>query len=384
MKLKFRLLILPIIILALAGCGKDEDDDVPATVAPYHSLDMTAYDGNVTQLQRHKVGKGIPIVIMGDGFVDKDIKEGKYRKATTLTLDALFSIYPMTVLRDYFDVYEVTAVSYNDYSDQGSSFIRTAFTVRIADNSSPNVVTSNIKRGDENKMVEYAKKAIDGNRIDDATIIMLVNDDCMAGLCTYLSGLETYTDVPTGCAVAHVTLMGILQSYSYDISRTGFARTLLHEFGHAFAKLADEYTREGNDWIGDSWIADINHYQLCGFDSNVSVSGDVTKSYWADFAADSRYDFEGLGCYEGAMYYSKGVYRATFANIMNCNGDYFNVAHRSMIYKRCMKIAFGDSWEYDYEGFVNFDLEGAKAWKAAHSDVVYSKSKALRNKLFCR
>ena len=157
MKLKFRLLILPIIILALAGCGKDEDDDVPATVAPYHSLDMTAYDGNVTQLQRHKVGKGIPIVIMGDGFVDKDIKEGKYRKATTLTLDALFSIYPMTVLRDYFDVYEVTAVSYNDYSDQGSSFIRTAFTVRIADNSSPNVVTSNIKRGDENKMVEYAK-----------------------------------------------------------------------------------------------------------------------------------------------------------------------------------------------------------------------------------
>ena len=32
-----------------------------------------------------------------------------------------------------------------------------------------------------------------------------------------------------------------------------------------------------------------------------------------------------------------------------------------MIYKRCMKIAYGDSWEFNYEDFVKFDLEKAKA-----------------------
>ena len=40
---------------------------------------------------------------------------------------------------------------------------------------------------------------------------------------------------------------------------------------------------------------------------------------------------------------------------------YFNVAGRAMIYKRCMNIAYGDSWEFNYENFVKFDLEKAKA-----------------------
>ena len=39
----------------------------------------------------------------------------------------------------------------------------------------------------------------------------------------------------------------------------------------------------------------------------------------------------------------------------------FDVFGRSMIYKRCMKIAYGDSWEFNYEDFVKFDLEKAKA-----------------------
>ena len=46
---------------------------------------------------------------------------------------------------------------------------------------------------------------------------------------------------------------------------------------------------------------------------------------------------------------------------MNDNIDGFNVASRVMIYKRCMKIAYGDSWTFDYEDFVKFDIDKAKA-----------------------
>ena len=41
--------------------------------------------------------------------------------------------------------------------------------------------------------------------------------------------------------------------------------------------------------------------------------------------------------------------------------SYFNVISRVMIYKRCMNIAYGDSWQFNYEDFVKFDLEKAKA-----------------------
>ena len=88
---------------------------------------------------------------------------------------------------------------------------------------------------------------------------------------------------------------------------------------------------------------------------------DVTKSYWADFAADSRYNSERLGCYEGGATYALGVYRPTENSIMNDNIGGFNVAGRVMIYKRCMKIALGKSWKFNLADFITFDLENAKA-----------------------
>ena len=94
---------------------------------------------------------------------------------------------------------------------------------------------------------------------------------------------------------------------------------------------------------------------------DIKIESDVTKTDWADFAADSRYDFENLGCYEGGAYYATGIYRPTENSIMRCTNNYFNVISRVMIYKRSMDIAYGNSWKFDYEDFVKFDLEKAKA-----------------------
>ena len=33
----------------------------------------------------------------------------------------------------------------------------------------------------------------------------------------------------------------------------------------------------------------------------------------------------------------------------------FNAPSREAIYKRIMKLAYGDSWQYDYEKFVEYD-----------------------------
>ena len=93
---------------------------------------------------------------MCDGFLDKDITGGRYRKATTMALGELFSVYPMNMLREYFDVYEVTAVSDNDSFSANS---KTAFSVKISKVSNPKAVSSDITNRDDKKAVEYAKKA---------------------------------------------------------------------------------------------------------------------------------------------------------------------------------------------------------------------------------
>ena len=386
MKFWYKFLFLPVFILAFTGCEKDEDDeredDKTTSVEPYHSLDMKTDDGKVTQLQKHKIGKGIPIVILGDGFVDKDIKEGRFRDATTSTIDALFSIHPLKSLRDYFDVYEVTAVSYNyGYNNmvilEDSTYnYETAFSTVGIEEIGTSAFTNKYTAGDKSKIYKYALKAIDENRIDDATFIMLINDFGAREFTTWFTYHSQDMDIPTGCSAAYVALEDIIKfseesslkdiftSNYDDISHTRFALTLLHEFGHAFAKLADEYVEEEskwNDFENDKYGLTLE--QITGYDRNVSLESDVTKTPWADFAADSRYDFEKLGCYEGGYYQEKGVYRPTENSLMRntYTTSCFNVASRVMIYKRCMNIAYGDSWKFNYEDFVKFDLEKAKA-----------------------
>ncbi len=344
MKKWYKFLFLPVLILALAGCSKDDDE----------SIDVE--DGKVTLLQKHTVGKGFPIVIMCGNSTDRDIVSGKYREAVNWALEGLFSVHPMKSLRDYFDVYEVAAVAYyEDIQNTGT--------------------TSYVRNDSIDNVYGYACKAL-GENVDDGVLIVLNKKKFRSY--AYMSHwhYETGSDIPSGFSTAYVWLPlendgSVIKDYDPS--------TLLHEaIGHCFAGLADEYIDKENEWDDYEWEKKwIMDSQKAGDYRNISLDSDVTKTYWADFAADSRYDFEKLGCYEGAHYRPTGVYRATENSIMNSSGSYFNVIGRVMIYKRCMKIAYGDSWKFDYEEFVKFDLEKAKAeYKAdqERSHSVYSKS----------
>lgn len=311
----------------------------------YSSQDMVTNDGKVTQLQKHKQGKGVPIVIMGDGFLDRDITSGKYREASNKALEGLFSLHPMKALRDYFDVYEVTAVSRNDYFTASSS---TAFSSSFTTNSTR-------IDGDDDKAREYAEKAIGEDRIDDALIVVVINDPRYAGTCSMRID-PTKSDIPNGCSIAYVPLIDSKEE------QMEFASVLCHEaIGHGFAKLADEYDDMELGRIPDDKKQELTRQQGYGCYRNVAFNSDVKKSYWADFAADSRYDSEHLGCYEGAATYAMGVYRPTDNSIMNDNTGGFNVAGRIVIYKRCMKIANGDSWKFNLADFIAFDIEEGRA-----------------------
>lgn len=332
--------------------NKDTHSEYMTVVQPavdtYCSKDMETDDSIVTQLQKHKLGNGVPIVILGDGFLDRDIADGKFRKATNKAIDALFSMQPMSALRDYFDVYEVTAVSYNDYCSPTSS---TAFNSKFA------CIRTTEIRGNNLKALEYAKLAVGKERINDATIIILVNENQYGGTTSPYTDEPKISDIPNGCAIAYVPL------YENKDYPTIFTTILNHEaVGHGFAKLADEYDTGIFGKLIDSDKEKIDIIQMHGGYRNIALNSDVTKSYWANFAADSRYNSERLGCYEGGATYALGVYRPTENSIMNSDFEGFNVAGRVQIYKRCMSIAFGNSWKYNEADFIAFDLENkAKA-----------------------
>ncbi|MBQ4448934.1 MAG: hypothetical protein II900_00690 [Prevotella sp.] len=357
MKIWCKYLFFPILILAFVGCSNDDDDDESTKVVESTKVE----DGKVTQLQKHTVGKGVPIVIMCNRFSDRDIASGKYREAVNWAIEGLFSVHPMKSLRDYFDVYEVAAVAYYDNSQNTST-------------------PSYVQNDSIADVYRYAYKAF-GEDLDDMVFIVLDNKHFRSYALLGFTPSESGSDIPSGFHTAYVWC---------PLKNDGTVKTdnapaiLLHEaIGHCFAGLADEYNEEDKKWGDyDEGKKDIMDLQKNGYYRNISMDSDVTKTYWADFAADSRYDFEKLGCYEGAVYQATGVYRATENSIMRDDyiGCFFNVAGRVMIYKRCMKIAFGDSWKFDYEEFVKFDLEKAKAaYQEAEEryHYGYSKTKCL-------
>lgn len=315
------------------------------------SKDTVTNDGIVKQLQKHTIGKGVPLVIMGDGFIDIEVADGTYDDAMKLTYEYFFNIDPMTKLKDYFDVYYVTAVSYNNVF---SSTTRTAFKSVFEGGSSTQVL------GDNEKVLTYAEKAISTSIIDDAVIIVVLNDTRNAGTCV-LTSIPEKSSIPSGYSIAYLPMTEYSES-----TQVGFEQILHHEaIGHGFAKLADEYNRAENGTITNEAKKKLEQSWEYGFCRNLSLSSEVNQTFWSDLASDTRYSSESLGCYEGGYTYFKGVWRATDANIMRHNIGGFNAQQRRLIYNRCMRIANGTSWQPTYEDFVAFDQKSTSNTSSA-------------------
>lgn len=80
------------------------------------STDYSA-DKTVRILQRATQGNGLPIVLMGDGFLDTNIANGTYDEVMNKAMENLFTEEPLKSLQSYFNVYSVTAVSRSNKFD---------------------------------------------------------------------------------------------------------------------------------------------------------------------------------------------------------------------------------------------------------------------------
>ena len=303
----------------------------------YESTDYSV-DGKVKVLQKASKGAGIDVVLMGDGYSDRLIADGTYDRTMQTAYDKLFEKEPYNTYRDYFNVYSVYAVSKNEVYIDGSS---TALECSLTENSTD-------VSGDNIQAMNYASKAIGLERMQDATIVVAINKRVYAGTCYMYYPSNENRDWAEGTSIAYVPIGEDDENFGY---------VLHHEAaGHGFAKLADEYAYELYGSIDDhSKEHLVNESALYGWWKNVDLTGDPAQVKWKKFLQDSRYANEGLGVFEGAHTYWKGVWKPTQTSIMVHNTGEFNAPSREAIYYRIHKLAYGPDWEYDYEKFVEYD-----------------------------
>ena len=314
-------------------------------------------NGKYVALQTATEGRGIDIVFFGDGYSDRQVASGRYEADMRKAMEAFFSKEPYTSFRHLFNVYMVKLVSKTEGCYADYTYGDTALNCYV---KSDGVSIS----GDGYIVYNYAREIFgeqsyadnNGPRTDESTLIVIMNSDAYAGVCNLTSPkYNTSKSYGNGNALAYFSLCG---------DDALFANLLIHEAaGHGFAKLGDEYFSSGNGAITNYYYYEIKDFEQWGWFKNIdaTVGAALTAQTikWKHFLSDSRY--AGLvGIYEGAYSFAKNAYRASDNSIMRhvkeSDGE-FNAPSREAIYYRIHKLAYGDSWNYNFEDFVTWDAK---------------------------
>ena len=311
--------------------------DDPELGVSYESKDYSS-DGKVTTLQTASKGNGIDIVLMGDAFGDRQIADGTYDRVMRTAYEKFFEVEPYKSFKDHFNVYSVAAVSKHDFYGG-----ETVFEGYFGEGTHVG--------GNDQTVFNYAQKAISGQRLNEALLIVMMNSEAYAGTCWMY--YPSNGDCGNGVSVSY---------FPIGTDDEALAQVLHHEAGgHGFSKLWDEYAYEDYGAMPSDEIAENRSLEAYGWGKNVDYTSSWTDVKWAHFLEDSRYANDGLGVFEGACTYWTGAYRPTDNSIMRYNVGGFNAPSREAIYYRIHKLAYGEDWVYDYEDFVEYDAVNRSA-----------------------
>ena len=305
----------------------------------YKSNDYSA-DGEVIQLQKASLGRGFDIVLLPDGYTDKDlVPGGPFEESARAFMEQIFVYEPFKTLRERFNVWCVKAVSEN--SEYGSPKSTRKFTEDAEDGT---ITTFN------SVIRDY------GNKVP-------VAEDNPRKMVVITNVLDSYGRSWSTTAKNSIAL--ILDALDHRPT------TINHELGHAIGYLADEYIEyEGKCPDNNQLDKDFN---LLGLYGNIDWRNNPATVRWAHLLADPRYGAEGLGIFEGATY-SNGVYRSTANSMMRKDyekGAVFNATCRELIYQQVMRYSEGSGWTFDYEEFVAADAAGRKQAADAYAGADY-------------
>ena len=204
----------------------------------------------------------IDVAILSEGYTKKEMK--RFYKDAQATVDALFSHEPFASMKDRFNIVAVAAPS----QDSGVSVPREGKWCRTAVDSHFDTFYSD--RYLTTLHLSQMHDALSG--VPYEHVIILANTD------TYGGG-------------------GIYDSYTLTTAHhSAFAPVVVHEFGHSFGGLTDEYAYD--DQYVEYYYPDIEPWE-----QNITTMADFSKK-WKDL-----YEQGVVGLVEGGGYQTKGVWR---------------------------------------------------------------------------
>lgn len=308
----------------------------------YQSTDFSA-DGKVHALSPIVDGN-INVVLMGDGFSDREIADGTYREVMEQGMNAFLSEEPYTSYANYFNFYYVDVVSAYEGCISPDNTGRTKFETYFGNGTHV---------GGDNALVKEYTLKVDGltaDKIDNYLTIVMMNSTVHAGTCYMSSPSGKYDYNGQGYAVCYFPI-----GTSYESLR----QVLTHEAnGHGFGKLADEYDAESAS--SSKTLAEYQSGLSIGFYTNVDITSDITQTLWSEFNVEPYITNEGIGAYEGAFTNNTGFYRPTENSIMRYNVGGFNAPSRQTIYTRINKL-LNPSWTYNHDEFLTWDAKNIPA-----------------------
>ena len=186
-----------------------------------------------------------------------------------------------------------------------------------------------------NLAIKQKISSLIGFDISNCTVVMVVNHDANMGC-----GGKNYNDV--GYAF-------FSYSESFYKGNKGYKKHdgPVHEMGHAFAGLADEYA------YGYSPSAEYleywqESYLMLEQNLNKSIQSDPKKVPWAHFIGLPGYEM--VGVFSGADF--PQFYRSEQKSIMKGDASWFNAVSREIIVKRIMELS---GMQYSFEDFLKLD-----------------------------
>jgi hypothetical protein len=245
---------------------------------PGHTYFQTKNEGRAPVIEILKNGppeNRVDIVILPEGYTESEL--GLFINDCQSLVSSIFSFEPYTQLKDKFNAYAVWAPSEGSGSDSPNDSIE----INTTFNSSFN--TFGYDRYCMTMSIHTVRDYAANAPYDQ--IYILVNSDKHGGGAIY-------------------------NFYALSTSRSlRSPKVFVHEFGHSFAGLADEYAFD-NDFVDmhnkqvEPWEANISN--LIDFDSKWKhmISSDTP----VPTPATSKYR-NVVGAFEGAGYMMKGMYR---------------------------------------------------------------------------
>lgn len=241
--------------------------------------------------------KNVDIAFIAEGYT-KDEQDKFIHDIKRLT-NYLFSFPPYDKLKDKFNIWAVEAISEESGCDnpRGDVWVKTAI------NSSFN--TFNIDRYLESYDVKSIRDYAANAPYDQ--IYILVNSDKYGG----------------GGIFNHFSLTTVDHALSKQV--------FIHEFGHAFAGLADEY------YSSEVAYVDYFNLEIEPWQPNITTLVNFDKKWKSLLAKDTPIptpptDTLNVGVYEGGGYMAKGIYRPAIECRMKINeADGFCPACRKAI-----------------------------------------------------